>query len=178
MRGPLMRGRRAESGETLISFAILMPILLGLSLAILEFSLVMLDYNRASEATRRAARIAAIQAPVGNLTDVENVDVVCTSAGGAATCTGGAVESATTFNSIVQVMQSMLPSIAPENVQVVYKNSGVGTTEAGGLKPLVSVNLINLQRPFMFVHLITGVPSAITYPSFSTTQIVGGYIPP
>lgn len=174
----LLTGPRARSGETVLSFALLLPILLGVSLAILEFSLVMLDYTRATEATRRAARVAAIEAPVGNLTGVETLDVVCMSSGGLATCTGGAIEATATFSDIVQTMQSVLPSIQPENVQVVYSNSGIGTVEAGGIKPFVTVNLVNLQRPFMFLHLFSTVPSMLTYPAFSTTQMVAGYIPP
>ena len=174
----LLRGDRAESGESIISFAILFPILLGLSLAILEFSLVVLDYNRASEATRRAARIAAIEDPIGDLENVANGDVSCTANGGTTVCTGGALLSAATFDTVVLAMQSVLPSIAPENVQVVYSDSGIGAEESGGIKPFVSVKLVNLQRPFMFLQVLAGVPAQITFPSFSTTQIIGGFTPP
>jgi len=174
----LIRGPKAESGETLISFAVLLPVLLALSLAILEFSLLMLDYNRASEATRRAARTAAMESPIANLSTVETADVVCMSAGGTTSCAGGAVETAASFDSIVSTMQAILPDIQAENVQVVYSNSGIGAVASGGLKPFVSVNLINLQRPFMFVHLFTPVPAQFTYPDFSTTQMVAGYTPP
>ncbi len=174
----LLRGARAESGESILSFAILFPILLGISLAILEFSLVILDYNRAGEATRRAARIAAIQAPIGDLENVETGDVTCSANSGTTFCTGGTLSSAATFDSVVQAMQSVLPAIAPDNVQVVYSNSGIGEEESGGIKPFVSVNLVNLQRPFMFLHVIAGVPAQITFPSFSTTQMIGGFTPP
>lgn len=174
----LIRGPKAESGETVITFAVLLPVLIALSLGILEFSLLMLDYNRASEATRRAARVAAMEAPIANLSAVETSDVICMSAAGVASCTGGAVEVSVSFDSIVTAMQAVLPDIQAENVQVVYSNSGVGTVESGGLKPFVSVNLINLQRTFMFVHLFTPVPAQITYPEFSTTQMVAGYTPP
>lgn len=174
----LLRGARADSGEAILSFAILFPILLGLSLAILEFSLVILDYNRASEATRRAARIAAIQAPIGDLQNVAAGDITCSANSGTTFCNGGTVLSAATFDAVVQAMQIVLPAIAPENVQVVYGNSGIGDTESGGIKPFVSVNLINLQRPFMFLHVIAGVPAQITFPSFSTTQMIGGFTPP
>ena len=174
----LLRGGRAESGESIISFAILFPILLGISLAILEFSLVILDYNRASEATRRAARIAAIQDPIGDLTNVATSDISCSANSGTTFCNGGTLLSPATFDSVVQAMQSVLPAIAPDNVQVVYGNSGIGDVASGGIKPFVSVNLINLQRPFMFLHVIAGVPAQITFPSFSTTQMIGGFTPP
>lgn len=174
----LLRGDRAESGETIITFAVLFPILLGISLAILEFSLVILDYNRAGEATRRAARIAAIQPPIGDLANVATGDVSCSANSGTTFCNGGTLLSAATFDSVVQAMQFVLPSIAPDNVRVVYSNSGIGDVDSGGIKPFVSVNLVNLQRPFMFVHVITGVPAQITFPPFSTTQMIGGFIPP
>jgi len=174
----LFRGPRAESGETIVTFAVLLPVLVALSLAIVEFSLLLLDYNRASEATRRAARVAAMEAPIANLSTVATGDVVCMSAGGSATCSGGALEATATFDDIVAAMQAVLPAIQPTNVQVVYSDSGIGAVQSGGIKPFVSVNLVNLQRSFMFVHLFTPVPAQMTYPEFSTTQMVAGYIPP
>ena len=99
---------------------------------------------------------------------------------GTTVCTGGTLLSPATFASVVQAMQGVLPSIAPENVQVVYSDSGsgIGNTESGGIKPFVSVNLVNPQRPFMFLQVIAGVPAQIFFPSFSTTQIIGGFTPP
>ncbi len=174
----LLRGARAESGESILTFAILFPILLGISLAILEFSLVILDYNRAGEATRRAARIAAIEPPIGDLSNIDTGEVSCSANSGTTFCNGGTLLSAATFNSMVQAMQTVLPAIEPDNVQVVYGNSGIGAVESGGIKPFVSVNLVNLQRPFMFLQVIAGVPAQITFPSFSTTQMIGGFTPP
>ena len=174
----LFRGDRAESGEAVISFAIVMPILMALSLAILEFSLVVMDYSRATEATRRAARIAAIDLPIADLTNVAGNSISCNHNSGTLFCTGSSLMATATFDKIVQNMQAVMPSITPQNVEVVYSDSGVGTVESGGIKPFVSVNLIDLKRPFMFLHVLAGVPDEITFPPFSTTQITGGFIPP
>ena len=174
----LFRGDRAESGEAIISFAIVMPILMALSLAILEFSLVVMDYTRATEATRRAARIAAIDDPIADLTNIAGNSIVCNRNSGTLYCNGSTLLANTTFDKIVQNMQAVMPSIMPQNVEVVYSDSGVGTTASGGIKALVSVNLVDLKRPFMVLQVFAGIPSEITLPPFSATQITGGFIPP
>ncbi len=61
------RLRRDDRGETIIGFAFVLPALVLLSLAIFEFSLVMFDFHRAGEATRRAARLVAISDPVADI---------------------------------------------------------------------------------------------------------------
>ena len=166
-----------QSGEVALAFGLILPLLVVLSLAIVEFTLVIFDYSRASEATRLAARIASLDDPVGDLSDLENTDVVCTAGGGAPTCTGGAAAANDTFDRLLAAMQVMLPAIGAGNVKVVYRNSGIGTPESGGIKPLVSVSLINLQRPFIFLQAVTGVAPSLTYPGFATTYLAGGEVP-
>ena len=73
------RLRRDDRGEAIVGFAFVLPVLVFLSLAIFEFSLVMFDFHRAGEATRRAVRLVAISDPVANVSGF--------SAGSAIPCT-------------------------------------------------------------------------------------------
>ncbi len=59
------RLRRDDRGEAIVGFAFVLPVLVLLSLAIFEFSLVMFDFHRAGEATRRAVRSVAIKRTTG-----------------------------------------------------------------------------------------------------------------
>jgi Flp pilus assembly protein TadG len=74
-----------------VSFAIFVPILVLISVAILEFASVGLDYHRAGEATRRGARLATILPPVANLSTLQpSAEVVCTAGDTVPSCSGAA----------------------------------------------------------------------------------------
>ncbi|NQV54794.1 MAG: pilus assembly protein [Rhodospirillales bacterium] len=166
-------------GEAIISFAILLPMLLMVSLGTLEFALIAFDYHRAGEATRRAARIAVVKDPIIAPVDFAvGQSSTCTGAGAAVSCSGGAVGTAATFTQIVTSMQAILPSVTAENVQVVYRDSGLGDpTLPGGIIPLVTVRIINLQQQFHMISGIMGMPNSFTFPSFETSQMGSGLGP-
>ena len=164
-----------DSGEALVGFAILLPILVLVCVAILEFSLVVFDYHRAGEATRRAARIASINTSLivpANLTAGGTIS--CSSSLGAITCSGVAA-TPVVFDDLIAKMQEILPAIMPENVQVDYSDIGLGdATTPGGIIPLVTVRLVNLQHPFLMLGGFPGFGTSFTYPPFTTNQIAGG----
>lgn len=166
---------RNDSGATTVEFGLILGVLLLVSVAILEFTLVIFDYSRAAEAARAAARVAVISPAIGNLNNLDTGDVICTSVGGTPSCTGGAVEVAASFDAIVATMRAILPMIAAENVEVSYRFSGIGQFGAGGIKPNVTIRLTNLQRPFMFLDALLGSGASITLPDFSTTHIGNSY---
>ena len=168
-----------ERGESLVGFALVAPVLRMLSLAILEFSLVVFDYHRAGEATRRAARLAAISTPVADVGGFTSGSAIqCSSAGGAVSCGGIAAADGAAFDAIIAEMRAVLPSIAPENVEVVYGDSGLGDpTTPGGIIPLVSVRLVGLAHPFLFLGGFPGIPSGVTFPPFLTNQLGTGLGP-
>ena len=166
-------------GESLIGFGILLPMLLLVSFGALEMALVAFDFHRAGEATRRAARIAVIADPVIDIDAfVAGTTATCTGTGTGVSCTGAAAATPATFSQIVTDMQSVFPAIQPQNIQLVYSDSGLGdATTPGGIIPLITVRLVNLQRPFLMLSGIPGMPNEYTLPDFETSQMGAGLGP-
>lgn len=167
---------RDDRGEAAIGFAFVMPVLVLVSLAILEFSLIVFDYHRAGEATRRAARTAAMSSPIMTVSGLTSGGTVsCTSSGGGVLCAGEAAAQPAVFDAMLADMQAILPSIGAENVTVEYADVGLGdATTPGGIVPMVTVRLVNLDRPFLMLSGFPGFGASITYPAFSTSQIGSG----
>lgn len=172
--GNLLENR---SGATTVEFAFVIGILIVLSMGIVDFTLLASDCARAAEATRRGARIAAIEPPVGNLDKLATTTVTCTSTSGTTTCDTAAVVNATTFTDVVAQMQAIYPAIKPQNVEITYSATGIGLGDAGGYKPYVQVEIKDLKRSFYALQTLTGVAPSITMPSFATTMIGNPYIP-
>jgi Flp pilus assembly protein TadG len=161
-----------------VSFAIFVPILVLISVAILEFASVGLDYHRAGEATRRGARLATILPPVANLSTLQpSAEVVCTAGDTVPSCSGAALETAATFDAVLASMSAMLPAIAGENIEIVYSQSGLGdATTPGGILPLVQVRLSGVTHDYAVLDsLVPGMTGPLTLPAFSTTALAGGY---
>lgn len=160
-----------------VDTAFILPILLLLSFAILELTVLAFEYHRASEATRRGARVASMNNAIPDLSGLSEADPssVCKSTAGTITCTRGTVESPTTFDNIVAPMQAILTRINPTNIRVTYTWSGLGDpTTPGGIKPFVTVGIVGLSYDFLVIDVIPGMPSSITFPPFSTTQMTKG----
>lgn len=175
----LRRLLRAEGGEAAIGFGLVLPVLVLVCLAILEFSLIVFDYHRASEATRRAARNIAMATPIPDPTSLHAGDTItCTASGGGVSCSGAAAQTPETFTAMIAEMQLILPAIEPANVEVLYSDIGLGDeTTPGGIVPLVTVRLVNLQHPFLMLQGFPGFGPSIAYPSFSTNQMAAGLGP-
>lgn len=174
----LARLGRNRRGDVIVGFALLVPVLMLVTAGIIEFSIYMFERGRATEATRRGTRVAVIQSPIASLEDLAAGPVICTSSAGAASCGGVTLESQASLDAIVADMQRIMPSIAPENVQVVYRFSGLGEAGSGGIKPFVTVSLVNLKHQYVMLGMIPGLPGMQTFPSFATTEIKGGYQAP
>ena len=173
------RLRRDDRGEALIGFTFVIPVLVLLCLAVFEFGLVIFDFHRAGEATRRAVRLVAIGNPVADVSGFSAGSAIqCTSSGGSVSCTGTATADAGVFDSMVADMQQILPAIAPQNVEIEYRDSGVGDpTTPGGIIPLVTVKLVNLTHAFFLVQLIPGMPEELTFPPFTSNLLAAGLGP-
>lgn len=165
-------------GSTSISLAVLLPALLATTSGAIEMGVYMFDQGRATEATRRAARIAAIGDSIADLTALDTTPVECESNGVTVSCTGAAVTSTATFDEMVTAMRAIMPAIGPVNVRVNYDFTGLGSHESGGIKPLVRVRLVGLQHDFIMLRIVPGMPEAITFPDFATSLVAKGYIPP
>ena len=133
------------AGVAVVEFAIIVPVLLAITLGIVEFGLVLFEYHRLGEATRRGAREAVIETPMAQLTGLTSGSVDCQGPSGAVTCTGGAVSSAVedTFTLVLAGMQDILPTLSDSNVHVIYSDSGITdpTATPGIITPTVTVEV-------------------------------------
>ena len=171
----LNRFWRHVRGTVAIEFAFVLPLLLMFTIGVLEFGIILFDYQRAGEATRRGVRDLVINPPLAALdTLLTDGSVVCIGSGASVSCTGGAVDgdAATTFAVIVEKMQDIFSSIAPQNVSVVYNASGVDDpANTGMITPTVTLSLTGLQYEFLLLQIIPGIPTGFEFPPFATTRL-------
>ena len=153
---------RDTRGSALVGFAFVLPILLGISFGILEFSVLAFDFHRANEATRRIARQAAIIAPL--------VDQATLTNNGSATCTGTAC---TGLAALTEVADSVFPEIGPENVAITYSLTDIGKDLPLGFlrKPLITVRITGLQHDFLLFNGLNGAPKSLTFPPLTTSTL-------
>lgn len=168
---------RDEDGAFIIEFGITFPVLILLSFGLLEFSLVVFDYQRAAEATRRGVRLAIIQEPVPNTTNLLHDTVItCEAASdGVVSCEGGSpsVDADARFAALLTEMQKAYPPLDYTNIVVTFEGTQVGDPdEAGGVFPMVTLELRNVAHE-MIVGPLIGVKT-ITFPAFTTTVLGNG----
>ena len=188
---------RDQRGGGAVEFALVLPFLILMLFGIIDCGRWMWYYNMASKATQAGARVAAVtqiipsglaaKSFVGETVNgvvLTQGDVIPASALPAVTCkkpAAGALGcgptpagltltpiNATGWNSIVGQMQKMYPGIAPENVTVVYRGSGVGYAgDPSGmdLSPLVTVKLEGLK----FTPISSLLMANVNMPQFATT---------
>jgi hypothetical protein len=170
------RFARDESGAFIIEFGITFPVLILLSFGLLEFSLVVFDYQRAAEATRRGVRLAIIQEPIPNTANllIDEV-IVCTAPSGTVQCTGGSPGAAadTLWAALLAEMQEAYPTLTNANIVVTFEGTDVGSSEEiGGVFPLVTLQLTGVTHEMIVGHLI-GIES-ISFPDFKATVLGNG----
>ena len=168
-----------EDGAFIIEFGIAFPMLILLSFGLLQFSLVMFDYQRAAEATRRGVRLTIITTPIPNTAQLLVGSVIqCTSTGGAVSCTGGSPSEVANehFQAVLAEMQQAYPSLTEENLIITYEGTDVGAAgTAGGILPLVTLQVRNVRHD-MIVGSLVGIPY-IEFPEFTTTVLgPGNYV--
>lgn len=178
-----------EDGAFIVEFAIAFPILILLSFGLLEFSLVVFDYQRAAEATRTGVRHTIINPPVANVVAllVGNV-ITCASASGTVTCVGGIpfddpgtapIEADVRFAELLTLMQEIYPTLTEENIFLEYAGTDVGDVgDYGGLFPMVTLKLVGVRRKLMVGSLTQWAGfEYIEYPAFTTTVMgPGNYV--
>jgi hypothetical protein len=188
--------RASEAGAAAVELALVFPLLLLFTFAIIEFGLVLHQMNMAEKATQLGVRKAVTWDPVASelatftptggglgagdpLPVGLQVDIVCDSSG----CTGtGAIASptfsSTAFTALVNAMAAIYPEIAPEDVVIEYRNIGLGFVgkPGGSVVPAVTVRLRNLTYDFILLDIAVTIASFgavdindIIYPSFSAT---------
>jgi len=165
--GRLLRSERAASAA---EFALVLPLFLLLLFGIVDSGRFMWEYNQAEKATQMGVRYAVVTDPVLNglytysfsisggipqgsavpttsfdTATCDNSTCSCSPGGGFCTATS---RNATAFTNLVTRMSYMYPQIAASNVQIQYKNVGLGFAgdpDGPDVSPLVTVSLTGLQ---------------------------------
>lgn len=169
---------RDEDGAFQIEFALTMPILMLLSLGLLEFSLLAFDYQRASEASRRAVRFVIIGNNIPNTANLLQANppiITCTSSGGVVSCQNASpsTDANARFQAMLASMQQVLPGIQEENVRITYESADVGgADQAGGIIPLVTIEIVGLRHQFL-TGPVVGIDS-VAFPPFRTSVLGSG----
>ena len=173
----LRRFFRRDDGAVAIEFAFIVPVLILFTVGILEFGLILFDYHRAGEATRRASRLVLIQDPLATLDTLRTTDLSCTAnAGGTVSCTGSTDngDSDANFAAMIAAMQAVFSDIGNTNVQVGYAASGIdAAANTGIVTALVTVSLTGVSHTFLALGIVPGVPSSMILPTFSTSALRG-----
>ncbi len=160
----------------MVEFGIAFPVLILLSFGLLEFSLVVFDYQRAAEASRAGVRHTIINDPIANTATILSGSVItCTSADGTVSCSGGSPDddADTQFQTLLDEMQGIYPTLGAGNLIVTYEGTEVGEEdEFGGLFPLVTLQLSGVRHNMIVGHLI-GI-EYIEFPAFTTTVLGPG----
>ena len=172
-RRPLGRFWRHVRGAAAIEFAFVLPLLVGFTVAALEFGLILFDYQRAGEATRRGVRDLVINPPLATL-DVLKTDgtVVCVGGGAGVTCTGGNIDASAsdTFAVLYEKMRVVFSDIEPQNVSITYSASGIDVNP-GVVTPVVTLNLTGMRHEFFILQIIPGVSGGFDFPPFAASRV-------
>lgn len=160
---------RDDRGATAAEFALVLPLLLLFLFGIIDAGRFMWEYNRAEKATQMGVRYAVVTDPVapglasysfavdGGVIAGDSIPVtlfdkaVCDDTG--CTCTGGDICSTAgydgdAFTNLVARMSAMYPSIGAPNVEIEYRNVGLGYAgdpNGPDVAPLTTVSLKALQ---------------------------------
>lgn len=169
-----------RSGSALATFAMAVPVFVGLGLGAIEITMLMFDYHRASEATRRGARTAAMVPVMADLSGLAVGQAVeCHGTDLGLECAGVNGVAPDGFNTMLTAMQAIHPGIQRENVTIAYRNSGVGDMDQpGGMKPVITVGLQNMTHAMLVPGAVPGLPAELPLPDLSASQMGVGYRAP
>jgi hypothetical protein len=184
---------RDETGGTAVELGVVLTMLLLSTFGIIEFGILLAQYNAGEKATQIGVRRAVTSSFVapglasfdgtggtsppptgtpcmdagGNTISACNfTPVTCVSAG----CSGAFGFSATAFNAIVTDMRRVDPWITAQNVQIQYAPNGLGFVgRPGGLPVTVTVALINLSYSYVVIGALAGLGASRTLPPFTAT---------
>lgn len=182
---------RDERGTTAVEFAFVSLFLLLTTFGIIDFGLMLWQWNIAEKATQVGVRTAVVSnfvapnlatfpsaptSPPGTgcsdatgaiIADCDFAPVTCTSGG----CSAFGFDN-NAFTWIVQAMQQIDPFITPANVQVTYSPNGLGFVgRPGGLPMTVTVQLIGMQFNFFVIGALIGQNGPFAMPNFTATLI-------
>jgi hypothetical protein len=171
---------RGETGAVLVEALLVMPILLIVFAALIEFGFAVFQWNQAVKALQLGARLAAVSDPLptdmtaltadypepqGGATPSDPVTISC----GAGTTACNAVRlnrlvygsdgtCDSSFGTSLPGMCDFNPHIKPENVRVSYSRSGLGYVgRPAGPVVTITVELHGLHFTLPFLGALLGV---------------------
>jgi Flp pilus assembly pilin Flp len=175
--------RRNESGAVLIEHTLVFILLMILTFGLIEFGIVLHQYNAAETATSAGARFIATRGPV--ITGISDCGVAtsltagtrCSDVSGASgwslTCNANAPAGncqAAVLNALVAEMQRYNPNIEAQNVQVVLRGAGLGFVGRGAPVPMVTVRLTGMTYEYIAVGALLGIDD-LEMPGFDATLV-------
>ena len=152
-----LRAGRAQRGQTLVEFALVVMMFLVVMFGLLEFARALWTWNTIVQATRAGARFAVVETPNPSNNDaIKNYVVYLNSTG-----TGDPV----------------LPGLATSNVTVNFRKIvlGTGAYDTAPLPTKFQADVVQVSITgynFNFVVPIFG--TSITLPAFTTTLAIEG----
>lgn len=194
---PWLKSIVSESdGAAMIEFAAIAGLLIFLTFGIVDFSLAFFQWNAATKAVERGARLAAVSDPVssdlatysgleggGDPGDYPPPSYERVCSGASASCTGGTYD-ANAMNTIVfgrgsvacrdggpyPGMCDIFPQIQPQNVIIRYSGTGLGyVARPLGPVPTITVEVTGLTFNFFLLNGVLGL-SPIPMPRLHTTM--------
>jgi Flp pilus assembly protein TadG len=175
--------RRNQSGAVLIEHTLVFMLLMILTFGLIEFGIVLHQYNAAETATSAGARFIATRGPVvAGLSDCGVATTApagtrCADVSGASgwtlTCNAASPASgcqAAVLNELVAEMRRFYPNIQAQNVQVVLTGAGLGFVGRGSPVPLVTVRLTGMTYEFVAIDNLLGF-GALSMPGFDSALV-------
>lgn len=167
---------RDQRGSVATEFAMIVPFLVMLTVAIIEFVVFLYDWQIATNATREGVRAALIAPNIASLSSLSTAGTVvtCEWSGGGATCSPGSVttNADAIYTGIVTAMQDLVPEITATMVKIDYTFSTTDNVATSDLKtPLVSVRLEGFIHTFVVLDLFVGIPINWELPPFESVRL-------
>jgi Flp pilus assembly protein TadG len=101
--------RAGEKGQSLVEFALVLPVFLILVFGILEFGVIMMDQIHLTNAANDGARVGAVK----NGTDVQAISAASSSVGGVVSCPAGTPTASRTGTNPIQLTVTVTCSYSP-----------------------------------------------------------------
>jgi Flp pilus assembly protein TadG len=174
-----------SAGAAMVEHTLVFAFLMVLTFGLVEFGIVLYQYNAAESATAAGARFVATRGPIatgiadcGVAANGASAGTLCSAVAGAnawtitcnAAAPGGACQAAA-LTELVTEMRRFAPNLQAQNVQVVLRGVGLGFVGRGSPVPMVTVRLTNMTYDFVALDDLLGF-GRLTMPSFDAT-IVG-----
>ena len=177
--GLLPRIALDEQGDVAVEFGLIAPLLIGLSMAIFEFILLLYDYQSATDAARMAVRSVIVGDTLYSLDTLSSTQTItCIKANSTSDmlcnfATNSDTDQNADFNAAVTAAQVAMPTITHSNVQVTYSWSTVddGQLTTALKTPMVTVDLTGVTHDILFLDGFFGLPTTVNLPNFTSSRL-------